>query len=129
MQDDSLTGLIERELTRKAIADTKRSIGVNAVLWIILYAIGLSIVAYQGMILTFIWDWFAVPNGFQPLSFAQAMGVLIVVTFVAHNPLSKSKDDDGDEPAHYKAIMNLCMIFAWATLAWASAALWHFIIL
>jgi hypothetical protein len=51
---------------------------------------------WRGYVFSLLWAWFAVPIfGFAPLSIAQAIGVMVVVSFMTyHRTWNEAKDKD-----------------------------------
>lgn len=60
-------------------------------LWIV------PLIILRGYVLVELWSWFIVPTfGLRPLTFAQALGVSLVVAFLTHEPPPSYKDHKTD---------------------------------
>lgn len=124
---DEMAMNIARRTYRSPTQAAVGSIITSVIGFMIAFAIGLLLTVYQAYILTFMWRWFAEPAGIPPIDYTKAVGLILLVTFIIHNPLAASTgDDDKETPAVVKGFVNLGIIAFWATLSWGVAALWHF---
>jgi hypothetical protein len=98
----------------------------KAVMWAIFGALSFLSVYYGAFVLREIWGWFAVPAGLVMITKHTSIGVFLIVGLLkASFGIHKTPDDEG-RPAYYRGIGALLAYFTFFTMAWGSAAIWHF---
>lgn len=102
---------------------------VLAILWIALLLIGFVLTTYSAFVLRTMWEWFVVPAGFQPLSKALSIGILLIVGLLKWPSTTGDDDNDADTAPVYRAIYKTLVGFVFVSFCWGSAAIWHFYLL
>lgn len=85
-----------------------------------------ALTALKAKVLTDMWLWFAVPAGFKPISFAQSIGLITIVSFLTVNPISAMGDKTEEGESKWgKALGKMIFVSYWVMLCWAGAYIWH----
>ena len=96
------------------------------VMWAILFAIGFLCTLYGAFVLREMWEWFAVPAGFDMIDKRTSIGIFLIVGLLKATISGGSSSDDEEQPAYAKGIVILLGYMVFFTLSWISAAIWHF---
>ena len=48
----------------------------------------------EGIVLSYLWDWFVVPLGLQPVPFFHAIGLCVLLDFITYNYYDCKKSED-----------------------------------
>lgn len=59
--------------------------------FLLLFVIGSGL---EGVVLSLLWDWFAVPMGFQPVSVLHAIGICVILGFITYNFYDYRKSEE-----------------------------------
>ena len=97
------------------------------VTWLIVIALGFCTTYYGAYVLSYHWQWFFVPEGFDPLSLRQRLGICIIFGLLMLGTIAtlvmnggKKKDDDDDVDERYKAFGRVGGLAVAITISWAS---------
>lgn len=65
-----------------------------SILGIVLFAIIMfPALMLDAWVLTVLWEWFAVPVGLPQITYATAMGLILLMSFLTHQYIPKEKND------------------------------------
>ena len=98
----------------------------KTVMWAILFVIGFLTTLYGAFVLRELWQWFAVPAGFDMITKRTSIGIFLIVGLLKATISGGSSSDDGDQPTYARSIVILLGYMVFFTLSWISAAIWHF---
>lgn len=98
----------------------------KTVMWGLLFVIGFLCTLYGAFVLREMWEWFAVPAGFEMIDKRTSIGIFLIFGLLKASIKGDSSDDDDDTPFYAKGIVILLGYMVFFTLSWISAAIWHF---
>jgi len=96
------------------------------IMWAIFWSLGFLSILYGGFVLRELWEWFAVPAGFEMITKRTSIGIFLIVGLLKASFGTTQEPDDKGRPAYYRGIAALVAYFVFFTIAWGSAAVWHF---
>lgn len=98
--------------------------------WLLVIALGFCTTYYGAYVLSYHWQWFFVPEGFDPLSLRQRLGIciifgLLMLGTIATLVMNTGKKDDDDVDERYKAFGRVGGLALAITISWGSGWFWN----
>ncbi len=59
--------------------------------FLLLFVVGSGL---EGVVLSFLWEWFVVPVGLQPVSVLHAIGICIIIDFITYHYYDYKKSEE-----------------------------------